>query len=93
MDGWGSLTMLIKRQEAAKFRKAVLRADLKNRKESYLQDAYTIKDEFNFPEVSELEMKKIKETIRRNYRRQRKIQFLFSITLLSAIVYVLFLIL
>ena len=34
MDGWGSLTMLIKRQEAAKNRKAKLKFDLQKRKES-----------------------------------------------------------
>ncbi|MFY0604060.1 MAG: hypothetical protein JXQ93_08925 [Flavobacteriaceae bacterium] len=93
MDGWGSLTMLIKRQEAAKFRKAALRTELKNRKESYLHDVYDSKDEFEFPEVSELEMKRIKKEIRRKYKRQRNIHFLFSIMLLSAIIYVLFLIL
>lgn len=93
MDGWGSLTMLIKRQEAAKFRKAKLRAELKNKKEGYLNDVYSVKDEFKFPQVSEFEMKKIKEAIHKKYRKQRNLQFLFSITLLSAIVYVLFLIL
>lgn len=93
MDGWGSLTMLIKRQEAAKFRKAALRAELKHRKEGYIHDPYTIKDEFDFPEVSEFEMKKIKEEIRKKYRKQRNIQFIFSAVLLSFIIYLLSLVL
>lgn len=93
MDGWGSLTMLIKRQEAAKFRKAALRAELKNRKESHIHDPYTAKDEFDFPEVSEFEMQKIKQDIKRKYKRQRNLQLLISVTLLITITYILFLIL
>ena len=36
MDGWGALTMLITRQNAAKSRKSELRYQLQKRKESYL---------------------------------------------------------
>jgi hypothetical protein len=59
MDGWGSLTILIKRQEAAKRRKATLKYDLQKRRESYIKKKATQKLEF--PEISDSEIKTIKE--------------------------------
>jgi hypothetical protein len=91
MDGWGSLTMLIKRQEAAKFRKAILRAELRSRKESHLQDVYNSKDEFDFPEISNVEMKKLKNEIRSKYRRERALLLLTTLMLLLLIVIAAFL--
>jgi hypothetical protein len=38
MEGWGSLTMLIKRQEAAKNRKTTLKFELQKRRESLFKD-------------------------------------------------------
>lgn len=92
MDGWGSLTMLIKRQEAAKFRKAILRNELKRRKESYLHDTYNGEDVFDFPKVSEAEMAKIKYEIRKKLKRERKIQWIFSALLFITILFVMYLI-
>tara|TARA_R110001632_G_scaffold152588_2_gene270276 strand:- start:10866 stop:11153 length:288 start_codon:yes stop_codon:yes gene_type:complete len=69
---WGGLSILIKRQEAAKFRKAALRAELKNRKESYIHNVYDLKDEFDFPEISHSEMQLLKEKIRNDFRKKRR---------------------
>jgi hypothetical protein len=85
MDGWGSLTMLIKRQEADKFRKAELRSKLKNQKEGYL-NAHESKDEFNFPEISSVEMKKLKEKIRRDIRNEWIRSLVFLLLVLSIII-------
>lgn len=91
MDGWGSLTMLIKRQEADKFRKAELRARLKSQRELYLH-AHEAEDEFNFPKVSSIEMKKLKDQIRKDIRKENVKNILFYliifIILLSVIIYV-----
>ncbi len=80
--------MLIKRQEADKWRKADLRAKLKSQKEGYLE-AYKSKDEFDFPEISTSEMKRLKDKIRSDFRRERikniiilSISFLIMITLI-----------
>lgn len=85
MDGWGSLTMLIKRQEADKFRKAELRARLKSQKESYLH-GHEHKDEFDFPEISPPEMKKLKERIRKDLKKQRIKSIIISSIILSIII-------
>jgi hypothetical protein len=37
MDGWGSLTMLIKRQEAAKNRKYSLKYELQKKKRKFVK--------------------------------------------------------
>ncbi len=68
MDGWGSLTMLIKRQEAAKRRKSSLKYDLQKRRESFLKNKATQKLEF--PEISDSEMKTIKDEIRKKHKRE-----------------------
>ncbi len=91
MDGWGSLTMLIKRQEADKFRKAELRARLKSQKENYLHTREQ-KDEFDFPEISPQEMKILKEKIRKDLKKQRIKSFIISCLLLTIILtYILYL--
>lgn len=92
MDGWGSLTMLIKRQEAAKFRKAALRSELKKRKLGFLHEPFTAEDEFDFPEVSKYELDKIKADIRKKYRRERIVQICISILILVVLFYVLYLV-
>jgi hypothetical protein len=71
MDGWGSLTMLIKRQNASKYRKAVLRHELQKKKESYLKDAYDANEELEFPELSTYEMNVLKREIRAKLKRER----------------------
>lgn len=92
MDGWGALTMLIKRQQADKFRKAALRAKLKSQKESYIH-SHQSKDLFDFPELPRSEMEKLKSKIRNDYRKQRISNiFLNSIILISVIVFLLYLI-
>jgi len=70
MDGWGSLTMLIKRQNAEKYRKADLRYELQKRKESYITDKES-QDEFDFPQLSRSEMNEIKEDIRKKIRTDK----------------------
>lgn len=85
---YGALTVLVKRQQSEKFRKAQMRAKLKSRKESYL-DAYDSKDEFDFPEISTIEMRKLKDQIRKDFRREKiknVFYFLVSILLVSSLV-------
>jgi len=45
MDGWGALTMLIKRQESAKWHKAELRHQLQKRKDILIY-TFFIKNNF-----------------------------------------------
>ncbi len=87
MDGWGSLTMLIKRQNAEKYRKAQLRYELQKKKEDFLSNqGHT--NEFDFPEVSKLEMEKIKENIRADFRKQRiKNRLISAFILIGVIVF------
>ncbi len=72
MDGWGALTMLIKRQNAAKYRKAELRYKLQKKKEGFVHDAYD-KDgeEFEFPKFSKLQMDTFKKEVRTEIRQQQ----------------------
>ena len=81
---YGSLAVLIKRQKSEKFRKAELRAKLKSQKELYL-DVYKTKDEFDFPEISSIEMKKLKDQIRKDFRKE-KIKTILSYLAISLIV-------
>ncbi|MBL4605291.1 MAG: hypothetical protein JKY02_06445 [Flavobacteriaceae bacterium] len=88
MDGWGALAMLIKRQEADKFRKAQLRSKLKKQKEAYLH-AYESKDEFDFPKISSVEMKILKDQIRKDFRKEKiknSLYFITSIVLVSSLI-------
>ena len=83
MDGWGSLTMLIKRQEAAKNRKVVLKYELQKRKESYLKGQSN--QELEFPKISDAEMKILKAAIRKKYRTKKIKNILLNIILLTSI--------
>lgn len=67
---WGALTNLTKRQHNEKVRKAELRHKLQKRKESYITDKVS-QNEFDFPELSRLEMNKIKKEIRKKMRTQK----------------------
>ena len=67
---WGALTILIKKQNANKYRKARSRYDRQKKKEGFLTNDGT-ESEFDFPEVSELEMERIKAEIRADFREQR----------------------
>ena len=67
MDAWGSLTILIKKQEAPKQRKAAIRKNLRQRKESFGNE--NGEDEFEFPELSNAEMAVLKDKIRKEYRK------------------------
>lgn len=69
MDGWGSLTMLIKKQEAARNRKAALKYELQKRRESLLKDNAV--QEMQFPKISTEEMKVLKAAIRKKYKADR----------------------
>ncbi len=57
MDGWGALTMLIKRQNASRNRKADLRYELRKKKEELLKRKGS-HQEFDFPEISKEELEK-----------------------------------
>ncbi|WP_439129452.1 hypothetical protein [Polaribacter sp.] len=84
MDGWGALTMLIKRQEAAKNRKAVLKKALQEKKMSYLH--VENKTEFGFPELSTVELKQLKNDIRKEIKKQRIKSIISSLILLISII-------
>ena len=59
MDGWGALTMLIKRQQADKRRKAEIRANYIKKKRSHIDDKI-LGYEFDFPELTTIELEKVK---------------------------------
>lgn len=84
MDGWGALTMLIKRQEAAKNRKAVLKKALQEKKMSHLH--VENKTEFGFPELSTVELKQLKNDIRKEIKKQRIKSIISSLILLISII-------
>lgn len=67
---WGALSILIKKQEANKFRKAELRSKLKSQREGY-SNAHESKDEFDFPKISSVEMKRLKSQIRKDFRKEK----------------------
>ncbi len=58
-DPWGGLTVLIKKQQHNKYRKAELKYLLQKRKESYLKE--NTNNKLVFPEVSKEELKTIKD--------------------------------
>ena len=84
MDGWGSLTMLIRRQEAAKNRKAELKYELQKRKEGIINKKYN--QSLEFPEISKLEMKILKKEIRKKHKRNRIKNALVNLLLYSIII-------
>lgn len=84
MDGWGSLTMLIKRQEAAKNRKSDLKYELQKRRESLLKGKPA--QELEFPEISTAEMKILKEKIRKKYKADKIKNAIISILLFTLVV-------
>lgn len=79
MDGWGSLTMLIKRQEAAKNRKATLKYELQKRKTSLLNGK---KNSLKFPEINADELEIIKSEIRKKYKREKIKSIILDIIIL-----------
>jgi Ca2+-dependent lipid-binding protein len=84
MDGWGSLTMLIKRQEAAKNRNATLKYELQKRRESYFKGKNT--QELEFPEISNADMKILKEKIRKKYKADKIKNVIINILLFVLVV-------
>ena len=84
MDGWGSLTMLIKRQEAAKNRKSALKYELQKRRESYFKGKP--EQELEFPEISTTEMNILKEKIRKKYKADKIKNAIISIILFIFVV-------
>ena len=66
MDPWGSLTILIKKQEAAKNRKAALKYELQKRREVLLKG--NDRKEMEFPEISKDDMTILKSAIRIKYK-------------------------
>ncbi|PQJ78108.1 hypothetical protein BTO18_02375 [Polaribacter porphyrae] len=66
MDSWGALTMLIKRQEAAKNRKKKLKFDLDKRKKNLQSNSV---NGLEFKKVSESELKEIKSQIKSKSKR------------------------
>ena len=85
MDGWGSLTMLLKRQNANKYRKAQLRYDLQKKKEAFLSNQKS-NSEFDFPELSTVEMEKLKKEIRSKIRREKIKNKIISLLILIAVI-------
>lgn len=90
MDGWGALSMLIKRQQADKRRKAEIRAIYIKKKISYI-NTKKVKNKFNFPELTPIELKNLKKEIKKKIIRKRITSFILStllfILVLTGIVY------
>ncbi|MFK8060235.1 MAG: hypothetical protein AB8B78_09110 [Polaribacter sp.] len=80
---WGALTSLIKRQEAAKNRKAALKYELQKRRESFLSEKTD--QNLEFPEISDTEMKVLKEKIRKKYRVQKIRNGIINLTILALV--------
>lgn len=89
MEGWGSLTVLIKKQEAAKNRKAKLKYELQKRKESLISKE---KNSLVFKEVSKADLKTIKAEIREKYRKERIKTLIVNFMLLVVSSFVIYLI-
>ena len=85
---FGAITSLIKKQEAAKYRKATLKYELQKRRESLLKGKPA--QELEFPEISNAEMKVLKEKIRKKYKADKIKNAIISIllfTLVAAVFY------
>ena len=76
--------MLIKRQEAAKNRKAKLKYDLQKRKESLLNE--NPHQKLEFPEISKEKMHVLKQEIRKKHKKIRIKSILLNIFLLLAFI-------
>lgn len=81
---FGAATNLIKKQDAAKNRKASLKYELQKRRARFLKN--TSNQELEFPEISKAEMKIIKEKIRQNYKIEKIKNTIINILLLAFIV-------
>jgi hypothetical protein len=85
---FGAITSLIKKQEAAKYRKATLKYELQKRRESLLKGKPA--QALEFPEISTAEMKVLKEKIRKKYKTDKIKNAIISIllfTLVAAVFY------
>ena len=85
MDGWGSLTMLLKRQNADKYRKAQLRHELQKKRESFLSNQ-KVDSGLDLPELTRDQMERIKQEIRSNLRKQQINSRLISILIFILVV-------
>jgi hypothetical protein len=85
MDGWGSLTMLIKRQEAAKNRKSTLKYELQKRRESLFKD--NVRQKLEFPEISNADMKILKEEIRKKHRTEKTKSIIINIIIFTFVLF------
>lgn len=90
MDGWGSLTMLLKGQNAEKIRKTKLRNELQKRKESFFKGKNEL---LELPEITKKELKKIKLEIRQKLKKERikslyvsSIIFIFSFIIIYLLI-------
>ncbi|OAD40846.1 hypothetical protein [Polaribacter atrinae] len=81
---FGALTSLIKKQEAAKYRKSTLKYELQKRRESLLKDKPA--QELEFPEISNIEMKILKEKIRKQYKADKIKNIIINILILTFVV-------
>ena len=81
---FGVATNLIKKQDAAKNRKASLKYELQKRRARFLKNKSN--QELEFPEISKAEMKIIKEKIRQNYKIEKIKNTIINILLLTFIV-------
>jgi hypothetical protein len=88
MDGWGALTMLIKRQEAAKNRQAALKYELQKRREGFIKNNSSQKLEF--PKISNADMKVLKTAIRKKYKADRIKTGILNIVLLAFVLFLVY---
>jgi sensor c-di-GMP phosphodiesterase-like protein len=87
---WSALTILIKKQNNVKYRKAKFRHDSQKRKEKFIKDhPYHLRTELEFPQVSASKLEAIKKEIRRKARRKSLIDL--SINIIASILMILFL--
>jgi hypothetical protein len=83
---WGTLTMLIKKQEATKHRKAEIRRNFKNRKNLFIET--NNKGELDFPKISNAEMALLKRKIRKEYRKRNIKKGIINALIFTAVAFV-----
>ena len=92
MDGYGALSMLIKRQNADKNRKTKFRYELQKKREELLTTEI-IEDSFSFPQLSEFEIKIKKDQIRAQIRKDKiRNNFISGLMFMASCLFVVWLI-
>lgn len=88
---WGALSSLLKKQEAAKFRKSKLKYELQKRRESLLKGS--TRKEMEFPEISKVDMEILKSAIRKKYKADRVKSIIKNVLLLIFVIFIFYFIL